>query len=104
EYQCGARVEATQGDRSCARRTARDVRVILNRNAVRTCDRQTLEKLFRGGALSRLVDQVAVESIDRVRADHLRGWNEGASHNHGLASHGHPLGFHLLSKCVRCEN
>ena len=104
QNQCGARVEATQGDRSRSRRTARAGRIILNRNAVRTCHRLTLEKLFHRGALTRFVDQIAVENKNRVRADLFRGWNEGASHSHGLASHDHPLGFRLLSKCVRCEN
>src|SRR5204863_9279248 len=60
ENQCGARVEATQGDRSCSRRTARAGRVILNWNAVRTRDRLTLEKLFRSGDLTRLVNHVAI--------------------------------------------
>src|SRR4029077_3030567 len=62
-------VEPAQRNRSCASRAARGVGVVTNRDAARIHHRLDLEKLLRRGALTGSIDQLPIESQDRVRSD-----------------------------------
>ena len=57
--------------------------VVSNRNTAGIRYRQVLEQLFRV-AFTGLVDQVAVQIQNRVRADFLRGRNIRTGHDHAL--------------------
>ena len=115
QKQRSARVETAQRNRRRSHRTALTGPVIRSRNTTSPEHRLNLEKRFRGGALTRLVNQVAVETKDRIRTDLLRRRNIRTSHDHALDfGRGWRSGWsstrrrwwrrRVLSKCARCEN
>src|SRR5260370_33555223 len=75
-------IETAQRDRSRSGWAALAGRVILNRDTARTKDRLALKKRFYRAALTRFVNQVAVETINRVRAYLFRRGNVGTGRDH----------------------
>src|SRR5712692_1981946 len=84
QNQRSARVKTTQRNRSRPRRAALGSSVILNRNAIPAHHRLTFEKLFYGGALTRFVNQVAVDTKHWVRTDLFRRLNVRTGHDHAF--------------------
>ena len=74
ENECGARIEAAQGNARGAYRRIAAVLIIRLWNDVRVNRRKTLEKLFRR-ALTRFAHRFLVVDVDRIRSDFLRRRN-----------------------------
>src|SRR5205823_1729535 len=113
QNQRSAGVKTTQRDRSRSRRACLAGSVVLHRHTARTHYRLSLEKLFRGGALTGLVNQVAVEIEHRVRTHLFCGGNIRTGHDHSLnlRSRSGRSGTRrrwwwrrACSKCIRCYN